>query len=126
LTLVDGGLNFESSHDHGRMMDPGVLSVKAKIDLRPNEALTSALPPRQVIISATTSEGREIRHHAKAVRGTPDDPMTRSEVMEKALDLMAPILGLAQAKELTNAVINIDDVSNAGARLGGLISADPS
>jgi 2-methylcitrate dehydratase PrpD len=126
LTLVDGGLNFESSHDHGRMLDPAVLSVKSKIDLQPNESLTSALPPRQVIISATTHDGREIRHHAKAVRGTPDDPMTRAEVIEKAIDLMAPILGTAQATELTQEVMKLDKVNNAGARIGALISADPA
>jgi 2-methylcitrate dehydratase PrpD len=124
LTLVDGGLNFESSHDHGRMLDPAVLSVKSRIDLQPNETLTTARPPRQVIISATTIDGRDIRHHAKAVRGTPDDPMTRAEVMEKAIDLMAPILGAAQAKALTQEVMNLDNVDNAGARLGSLIAAD--
>jgi hypothetical protein len=123
LTLIDGGLNFESSHEHGRMADAAILQVKAKIDLRPNESLTTALPPRQVIMTAHTLDGRVLRHHAKAVRGTPDDPMTRAEVMDKAVDLMAPILGAAQARELTRQVIHLDDVADAGAVLGALIAA---
>ena len=124
LTLIDGGLNFESSHQHERMSDPAVLAVKAKIDLQANAALTTALPPRQVIMTAHTLDGRVLRHHAKAVRGTPDDPMTRAEVMEKAEDLMAPILGQARATELTRLVMRLDEVADAGAVLGPLLAAD--
>ena len=124
LTLIDGGLNFESSHQHERMSDPAVLAVKAKIDLHANAALTTALPPRQVIMTAHTLNGRVLRHHAKAVRGTPDDPMTRAEVMEKAEDLMAPILGQARATELTRLVMRLDEVADAGAVLGPLLAAD--
>jgi 2-methylcitrate dehydratase PrpD len=124
LTLIDGGLNFESSHQHERMSDPAVLAVKAKIDLQANAALTTALPPRQVIMTAHTLDGRVLRHHAKAVRGTPDDPMTRAEVMEKAEDLMAPILGQARATELTRLVMGLDEVADAGAVLGPLLAAD--
>ena len=124
LTLIDGGLNFESSHQHERMSDPAVLAVKAKIDLQANAALTTALPPRQVINTAHTLDGRVLRHHAKAVRGTPDDPMTRAEVMEKAEDLMAPILGQARATELTRLVMSLDELADAGAVLGPLLAAD--
>jgi hypothetical protein len=46
--------------------------------------------------------------------------------MEKAIDLMAPILGTAQATELTQEVMKLDKVNNAGARIGALISADPA
>ena len=124
LTLVDGALNFESSHEHARMADPAVLAVRAKIDLQPNASLTTALPPRQAIMTANTRDGRVLRHHAKAVRGTPDDPMTRAEVMEKATDLMSPILGAARATELALQVMFLDGVTDAGAVLGGLITAD--
>jgi hypothetical protein len=124
LTLIDGGLNFESSHQHERMLDETVLAVKAKIHLQANAELTTALPPRQVIMTAHTLDGRVLRHHAKAVRGTPDDPMTRAEVMEKAEDLMAPILGKARATELTRQVMALDGVADAGAVLGPMLAAD--
>jgi hypothetical protein len=74
-------------------------------------------------MTAHTLDGRVLRHHAKAVRGTPDDPMTRTEVMDKAVDLMAPILGTAQATELARQVIHLDEVADAGAILGALIAS---
>jgi hypothetical protein len=75
-------------------------------------------------MTAHTPDGRVLRHHAKAVRGTPDDPMTRAEVMEKAEDLMAPILGKARAAELTRQVMALDGVADAGAVLGPMLAAD--
>lgn len=64
-----------------------------------------------------------VTHHAKAVRGTPDDPMSRSEVVAKAIDLTAPILGAAKSKMLADQVVRLDEVPEAGALIGGLIAA---
>ena len=123
LTLVDGGLTFDSSHDHARMSDPRVLDVRRKIELKPNAQLTTALPPRQVIMTAQLQNGQSHKHHAKAVRGTPDDPMNRSEVVAKAIDLMAPIVGLSQAKLLAEQVMQLEKLPQAGALIGGLLAA---
>jgi hypothetical protein len=62
-------------------------------------------------------------HHAKAVRGTPDDPMNRMEVVTKAIDLMAPILGLSHATLLAEQVMQLEKITEAGALLGGLLAA---
>lgn len=122
LTLVDGGLSFESSHDHARMSDARVLDVRQKIELKPNAQLTTALPPRQVIITAHLGRGQTVTHHAKAVRGTPDDPMTRSEVVAKAVDLTAPLLGATRAKVLAEQVMRLEEISQAGVVMGGLVA----
>ena len=52
-----------------------------------------------------------VGNHA-ALRGTPDDPMTRAEVMEKAEDLMAPILGKARTRKLCDAVWDIEKLKD--------------
>ena len=39
------------------------------------------------------NDGRSLRHHAKAVRGTPDNPMTAQEIEDKARDLLDPVIG---------------------------------
>jgi hypothetical protein len=38
------------------------------------------------------ADGTVRRHHAKLVRGTPDDPMTADEVARKAQDILGPLL----------------------------------
>jgi 2-methylcitrate dehydratase PrpD len=57
LTLVEGGMTFESSHDHGRMADPVIADLRGRIELVPSPELTTALPPRQVIMTVRTKAG---------------------------------------------------------------------
>ena len=60
----------------------------------------------------TTRDGRELRHHTVAVRGTADNPMSRTEAAEKSLDLAAPVLGRRRAQALVDAVLNIDKLAD--------------
>lgn len=112
LLIVDGALGFEAAHSHARMADPAVLRVRDRIQLIANPELTTALPPRQVIITIRTIDGREMTHHAHAVKGTPANPMSRAEVVEKSLDLVCPILGKAKGSEMVERMIAIEKVGN--------------
>jgi 2-methylcitrate dehydratase PrpD len=108
LTLVEGGMTFESSHDHGRMSDPAIAELRGRIELIPNPELTTALPPRQVIMRVRTKAGRELTYRTHAVKGTPDNPMSRREVIEKSRDLVAPILGKERGDKLVAALVDIE------------------
>ena len=112
LLIVDGALGFEAAHSHARMADPAVLRVRDRIRLVANPELTTALPPRQVIITIRTTDGREITHRTHAVKGTPANPMSRAEVVEKSLDLVCPILGKAKGNGMVERMIAIEKVGN--------------
>jgi len=112
VMLLDGIVTFISSHDEKRMKDPKVVALKKRIELVGDEELTRALPSRQGIVELKLKDGRELRHHTKAVRGTSQNRMTRAEVDEKAYHLMAPILGKARARKLCDAVWNLDRLSS--------------
>jgi 2-methylcitrate dehydratase PrpD len=112
VMLIDGIVTFESSHDEDRMKDRKVLDVRSRIELHGDEALTRAMPSRQGIIELALKDGRELRTHVKAVRGTSDNPMTRAEVDEKCFHLMSPILGRKRARLLCDTVWTLEDVSS--------------
>ena len=112
VMLLDGIVTFASSHDERRMKDPKALALRSRMELFGDEALTRALPSRQGIVELKLKDGRELRHHTQAVRGTAQNPMTRAEVDEKAFHLMAPILGKARARLLCDAVWALDKLSN--------------
>jgi 2-methylcitrate dehydratase PrpD len=112
LTLVEGHMTFESSHDHARMADPAIADLRARIELISNPELTTALPPRQVIMKVRTKAGQEFSHRTHAVKGTPDNPMSRREVVEKSLDLVAPILGKERGEKLIAAIVGIEGIDN--------------
>jgi 2-methylcitrate dehydratase PrpD len=104
IALIDGTVSFAAAHDEERMHDQAVQAVRSRIELVPSPELTVAVPARQAIVEIELSDGRRVRHHAKAVRGTPDNPMTTKEVEDKALDLVAPIVGGERAQRLVAAV----------------------
>jgi len=113
VMLTDGIVTFESAHDEKRMRDPKVLAVRGRVELHGDDELTRALPSRQGIVELKLRDGRELRNHVKAVRGTAQNPMTRAEVDEKCFHLMAPVLGGKRARALCDAVWNLERMADA-------------
>ena len=114
VMLLDGTVTFISSHDERRMRDPKVLAVKQRVELIGDEALEHA-PTRQAILELRTRDGRILRQHTQAVRGTPANPMTREEVDAKCYDLIAPVLGKGRARALIDAVWGIEEIADTRA-----------
>jgi 2-methylcitrate dehydratase PrpD len=108
VLLIDGRLTFISSHDYARMNDPAVRALRARITLVPDPVL----PRREGIVTVTTADGRALRRHVPHVRGTANNPMTRAEVDAKAADLMTPVLGAKRARDLIDAVWEIESVAD--------------
>ena len=81
----------------------------------PSPELTVAKPARQAILEVRTVDGAEYRHHTKAVRGTPSNPMPAEDVEAKALDLLAPVTGDAAAASLVDAVWNLEGLKDVNA-----------
>jgi 2-methylcitrate dehydratase PrpD len=108
VTLADGTLTFATAHDEARMEAPDILEIRRRIEALPSRELTDAVPARQAIVEIETIDGRRLSHRARAVRGTPANPMTQEEVEQKALDLIVPVIGAAQAKDLVAAVARLE------------------
>ena len=80
VMLLDGTVSFKSSHDEKRMRHPKVLELRKRVVLLGDDALTKVMPSRQGIVEITLRDGRSLRHHTSAVRGTAENPMSRAEV----------------------------------------------
>ena len=112
VMLLDGTATFKSSHDLKRMQNRKVLDLRSRIELYGDDALTKVMPSRQGIVEIRLRDGRELRHHTKAVRGTSDNPMTRAEVDAKSYDLLAPVLGKSRARRLCDAIWGIEKMKD--------------
>jgi 2-methylcitrate dehydratase PrpD len=112
VMLFDGTVTFKSSHDEKRFRDRKVLEFRKKIDLQGDDALTKTMPARQGIVELTLGDGRSLRHHTVAVRGTAENPMTRDEVDAKSYDLLAPVIGKARARKLCDAVWQLEKLKD--------------
>jgi 2-methylcitrate dehydratase PrpD len=110
IALLDGTVGFAAAHDDERMHAPAVQAVRKRIELVPSQELVVAVPARQAIVEIDLADGRTVRHHAKAVRGTPDNPMTAQEIDDKAIDLVTPIIGADRAGRLVAAVRGLESM----------------
>jgi 2-methylcitrate dehydratase PrpD len=114
VAILDGTVSFAAAHDEGRMQDAAVQAMRRRVDLIPSPELTAAVPARQAIVEIELADGTRVRHHAKAVRGTPENPMTDAEIEAKALDLAAPIIGQERAKRLVETVRELECLRSVG------------
>jgi 2-methylcitrate dehydratase PrpD len=92
------------------MREPDVLRQRAKVNLVRDEELAKLLPARVTIDEVELTDGTSLSERVTEVRGTVANPMTRAEVIDKARDLLAPILGRETSERLIETVYAIDAV----------------
>jgi 2-methylcitrate dehydratase PrpD len=112
VMLLDKTVSFHAAHDKQRMQDPAVLRQRAKVDLVRDEELSELLPVRVTIVEVQLTDGTRLSERVAAVRGTPRNPMSRAEVIDKARNLIAPILGRETSARLIETVSGIENVTD--------------
>ncbi len=112
VMLLDKTVSFRAAHDKARMQDPAILRERAKVQLVPDEELEKLIPVRVAIVEVTLNDGTRLSERVEHVRGTPENPMTRDEVVAKARELMTPVLGAATCSNLIERVLALDTVKD--------------
>ncbi|MGZ5870948.1 MAG: MmgE/PrpD family protein [Bradyrhizobium sp.] len=112
VMLLDKMVSFHAAHDKSRMQDPAALRQRAKVNLVHDEELGKFLPVRVTVVEIELTDGTRLSERISAVRGTPRNPMARAEVIEKANDLIAPVLGRDASKRLIETVFTIEAVTD--------------
>jgi 2-methylcitrate dehydratase PrpD len=112
VMLLDKTASFEAAHDKPRMQDPAVLKQRAKIELQFDPIVEPNIEARQAIVEVTFSDGARLFEHTRAVRGTPDNPMTREEIVGKARDLITPVLGASKTDQLIARTLDLEHLKN--------------
>jgi 2-methylcitrate dehydratase PrpD len=108
VALVDRGFTFAAAHDYQRMKDPEVLAMRERITVGGNPDWGRG----KAIIEICTRDGKTLSHQVDAVRGTADNPMPRSEVEEKARDLLEPIVGTQSTSRFIEGIWNLESVGD--------------
>lgn len=112
VMLLDKTVYFHAAHDKPRMQDPAAQRQRAKVHLVHDGELAKLLPVRVALVEIELSDGTSLSERVSAVRGTPRNPMSRAEVIEKTRDLTAPILGREKSDRLIETVYAIETVTD--------------
>lgn len=122
VMLLDGAVNFQSAHDYARMRDPKVLAVRERVEALGDPGLEDPLRRWCCVMEITLKDGRKLNHQTMAAKGWFENPPTRVEVEEKALDLIVPVLGKHRGQALLAALWNFERIKNVRS-LRKLVSA---
>lgn len=114
VMLLDKTVSFTSAHDKARLKDPATLGQRARVQLIPDEGLERLMPLRVAIVDVTLGDGSHLTQRVDNVRGTPENPMTRAEVVTKAADLIRPILGATKCSQLIDKIFHLEAVADIG------------
>jgi 2-methylcitrate dehydratase PrpD len=112
VMLIDKTASFKAAHDKARMQDPAILRQRAKVQLIGEEELENMIPKRVAIVEVTLNDGTKYSERVESVRGTPENPMNREEVVAKATDLITPVLGAKKCEALIDKLLNLENVKD--------------
>ena len=112
VMLLDKTVTFQSVHDKARMKDPAVLRVRSKVEVVADPRIDARRPRREAIVELTLKDGTQLSEWVRDVRGTADNPMTREEVVDKASDLIAPVLGASASTALLEKLLALENLKD--------------
>jgi 2-methylcitrate dehydratase PrpD len=64
------------------------------------------------VLEVTLADGTRLIRRVDNVRGTPENPMTRDEIIAKARDLITPVLGAQKCTNLIGKVFDLESVTD--------------
>lgn len=112
VMLLDKTVSFRSAHDKPRMTEAATLAARQKVRLVSDEQLERRLPRRVAIVEVTFSDGTKSLERIDAVRGTPENPMSRDEVVAKSRDLIGPVLGADMATKFIDKLLSLEKIKD--------------
>jgi 2-methylcitrate dehydratase PrpD len=110
VMLLDRTVSFQAAHDKARMQEPAIRRERAKVQVIAEEELERLLPKRVAVVEVTLTDGTRLEERNDTVRGTPENPMSREEVVAKARDLVTPVLGAETCAKLIEKIFELDRV----------------
>src|SRR5580704_1762610 len=112
VMLLDKTGSFRAAHDKARMQDPAILRERAKVQVTAEEELERLLPKRVAVVEITLADGTRLTERNDTVRGTPEDPMSKEEILAKARDLITPVLGAETCTKLIEKVFGLEQMKD--------------
>jgi 2-methylcitrate dehydratase PrpD len=112
IMLIDEDVSFEGAHSIERMRDPKVLKVRECIEAIGDPSLTDAERRWRCVMQIRLKDGRTLEGQTMAAQGSYENPLSRDEEQEKALDLIVPILGRSRSEDLLAELWNFEQIAD--------------
>ena len=106
--LIHGSVRL-NAFDEDRLHDPKLRALMRKVYLREDPAHTADFPGKRAAhVAVTTTHGERIEHFAPYRKGDPEAPLSDADIDAKFLELVGPVIGEAQSRELLARLWKLD------------------
>jgi 2-methylcitrate dehydratase len=112
--LLDGNIT-PATFDSRRFLDPEVIELMSKVQLREDPEFTQEYPAKwNCRITAETFSGERHQVHVTYPKGHPQNPFTDKEVEEKFLVLAEPLIGSERCQSFLDWAWRLEEARDIG------------
>jgi 2-methylcitrate dehydratase PrpD len=109
--LLDGNVTLDTFTD-AAVVEPAVLTLLERIEMRPNATLQSGTDgSRPAIVTVRLKDGRTLARQEHFPKGSPQTPMSRDELLGK---FRTCVRGVVPNTKAERALVLLDGLENAG------------
>jgi 2-methylcitrate dehydratase PrpD len=106
--LLHGSVRL-SAFDAGRLADPTIRQLMARIELCVDPEIDALFPGKRAAhIHIKTRDGRSGEHLQPTRKGDPEEPLSDTDLDEKFMELSSPVIGDAAARQLLQTLWALD------------------
>lgn len=115
IAYLDGAARVRQFSD-AAVRRPDVIELRSKV----RAVSTAAFPTSQARVSLRARDGRQWQEHVTAASGTPGNPMTDDDLVEKYLDLVSEAWDEQVARQVAELALGAHEVPSIGSLTGML------
>jgi len=125
MSLLDGPPGLYSYNDE-QLHNAAIRDLGRRILVYEDETCTAEYPENWgAIVTVEKSSGQKFTNRVRYPKGTPKNPMSPSEIRQKFVRNIIPVLGLATADQLYAELAHIEDLPSIARIMNMLAKAEP-
>ena len=113
IILADGKLDFEAAQSRKRFLtDTKIHKFMPNVQVVHDPSQEETPRVESARVTLTMNDGSKVEKYLHHVKGFPAHPFGREEVLEKALELMTPILGEKRSQTVCDTIWEIEKLDS--------------
>jgi 2-methylcitrate dehydratase len=119
--IADGSV-LPSSFSDEKLRDPQIWNLLGKIEVIADAEIDSLFPSvKRARVSITTQEGHVFSAQVDAAKGSPENPMSDDDIIEKFRSNAGGVIGKSQQDHLIEVTMDMENIEDMGAYMTLLI-----
>lgn len=122
ISLLDRRASLDQFTDK-KVQDSKTVNLMKKIKMVAHPDLAEIPMPSRSIITIKMKDGREFLKRVDAAKGSPENPLSKEEIVKKYRDCSEPVIGREKVDRSIDMIWNLDKIEDIN-QLMDMVSAE--